>query len=198
VQESRYAYPGFDLGTSSVGGAVIDDDAVTRSQLFGHAPRRWRSTPWAAHDMRRAVVPMSSNLAGRLLMEREHARTPYVIDYLGRAPVEDICGTCAEVVKDAGLGLDVTPKTLRLTAATWMSLEGVPLDRIADHLGHESVETTCRVHAKYQPHYPRDASKVLDMERTMVPLAKTQAPSGNFETTRNVDVRLCQAELLAL
>lgn len=117
-----------------------------------------------AHNKRRAVVPMNDGLRGVLLVERELARTPYVIYYLERAPIKDIRGGFAEVVRDAGLGPDVSPKTLRHTAATWMSMEGVPLDRIADNFGRERVETTRRVYAKYQPHYLREASKVLDIE----------------------------------
>jgi integrase len=57
--------------------------------------------------------------------------------------------------------VDVTPHTLRHTAATWAAMAGVPMDEIARLLG-ASVTVVEKIYAKWHPEYLRRAVQALD------------------------------------
>ena len=95
-----------------------------------------------------------------LLEAKEGARTGYVIEYADR-PVGSIKHGFATACKRAELE-DVTPHTLRRTAAVWMAEAGVSMPMIAAYLGHSDDRITQRVYAKYGPEYLRRASRALE------------------------------------
>jgi integrase len=58
----------------------------------------------------------------------------YAVEWLGR-PVAGVDKAFRNVVRDAGLGDDVTPHTLRHTAATWLMQQGTDPWEAAGYLG---------------------------------------------------------------
>lgn len=113
----------------------------------------------------RAVVPMNPVLAAELEAARTIATTDYVIEWAGR-PVQAIKKGFERATERAAL-LDVTPHTLRHTAATWMVQAGVPIPKVAAYLGHSDSRTTERVYGHHAPDFLRDASSAI-VERLRV------------------------------
>jgi integrase len=108
----------------------------------------------------RAVVPMNATLREALLEARPGAMTRHVVEWGGRR-VFSIKNGFAAAVRSAGLS-DVTPHVLRHTAAVHMAVAGVGMERIAQYLGHSSVQTTRTVYARFAPDHLLDAAAVLD------------------------------------
>ena len=108
----------------------------------------------------RAIVPMNNTLRAALSSAQAVAITPYVIEYANRR-VGTIRGGFRTACEKAGLS-DVTPHTLRHTAATWLAQAGVPMWQIAGYLGHASSRVTERVYAHHSPDWLRDAAETLE------------------------------------
>lgn len=108
----------------------------------------------------RATVPMTRRLRAALSEAREGATTDWVIEYAGRQ-VTTIRRGFAAAVERAGLE-DVTPHVLRHTAAVWMAEAGIPMQEIAQYLGHSDSRITERVYARYSPDGLRRAADALD------------------------------------
>jgi integrase len=64
--------------------------------------------------------------------------------------------------KDAGLGQDVVPKTIRHTMATELRAAGVPEAEIQGFLGHRAFGGKTEVYAKYRPDYLGEATAAID------------------------------------
>ncbi len=124
-------------------------------------------------NKRRAVVPIPSRLMTFLRIAKsrasENCADEYVINYYGK-PVLRIDQSFRRVVADAGLK-DVTPHTLRHTAATWMAQAGVPLWVISKYLGHSSTATTERVYAHHNPTFLLEAKHALEARNGEVAIA---------------------------
>lgn len=110
----------------------------------------------------RATVPITKALMKRLVKAREAALTEYVVEWAGK-PVTSIKTGFNAAARRAGLE-GVTPHVLRHSAATWMAEDGVPMDEIAQYLGHRDVATTRRMYARYSPQYLRSAAQSLELE----------------------------------
>lgn len=110
----------------------------------------------------RATVPMTQAARQAFLEAQRGATSDYVIEWAG-AKVGSVKKGFQAACTRAGLE-DVTPHTLRHTAATWMAQRGVPLSDIAAYLGHADPRTTYRVYAKYTPDYLRAAAGALEPE----------------------------------
>ena len=110
---------------------------------------------------RRTVVPINATLFAALTEARKWALTDYVIEWAGRR-VRTIKRGFGRTAKLAGLA-EVTPHTLRHTAAVWMAEAGVPMSEIAQYLGHTSTNVTERVYARYSPDHLRRASAATEL-----------------------------------
>lgn len=104
----------------------------------------------------------------RLLTFLRHARRRgndlgHVVTYHGQ-PVANIKHAFATACGNAGLE-DVTPHTLRHTAATWMTMAGVPFPVIARYLGHSDSRTTETIYAHHASDYLEAARRALDNGR---------------------------------
>lgn len=108
----------------------------------------------------RALVPMTARLKSELEIAHAAATTPYVIEYAGDK-VLDIKKGFAAAVERSGL-TDVVPHDLRHSAAVWMAENGVPMEEIAQFLGHSDPRITYRVYARYSPKYLRGAASSLE------------------------------------
>lgn len=108
----------------------------------------------------RALVPMTDRVKAELIEAKKAAVTPYVIEYAGDK-VLNIKKGFAAAVKRAGLE-DVTPHDLRHSAAVWMAEQGIPMDEIAQFLGHTDPRITFRVYARFSPQYLKKAATALE------------------------------------
>ena len=108
----------------------------------------------------RALVPMTERLRRELVTAKEASLSSYVIEY-GGEPVANIKKGFAAAVARSGLE-DVTPHDLRHSAAVWMAEDGIPMDEIAQFLGHSDPRITYRVYARFSPTYLKKAAGALE------------------------------------
>ncbi|MGI9408442.1 MAG: tyrosine-type recombinase/integrase [Hyphomicrobiaceae bacterium] len=109
----------------------------------------------------RATVPITDRASQALREARECALTPFVIEYGGKR-VGRIRKAFMRAVARAGLGTDVTPHSLRRTAAVWMAEAGTPMQEIAAYLGHSNIDITYRCYARFSPSHLRKAAQALE------------------------------------
>lgn len=120
--------------------------------------------PWgrAQTNKTRPTVAMTAQLRAALLVAYQYRVTEYVIEYAGYA-VNSIRTAFEETAVRAGFAKgEVTPYTLRHTAATWMAKKGTDLWRIANLLGHTSVRMIEKYYAHYHPTFQREAVAALE------------------------------------
>ena len=105
-------------------------------------------------NKRRTIVPMNEN-AREALEEAVSARmTDHVIEYAGK-PVASVKRAISRL-RDR-TGIDVSPHILRHSAAVWMAQADVPMQKIAQYLGHTSTRVTEETYARYSPSFLKDA-----------------------------------------
>lgn len=113
----------------------------------------------AGRQKRRVTVPINDTLLKALEEAKRGAMTPFVVEYAGRK-VGSIKRAFAAAADRAGL-LDISPHVLRHSAACAMVEAGVPLEAVAQFLGHSSPSVTFRVYARYSPSWLAGAAKAL-------------------------------------
>lgn len=106
---------------------------------------------------RRTIVPLGQ-AQDALVKAREGALTDHVIEYAGQ-PVKSVKKAMAAAARRTGI--PVSPHVLRHTAAVWMAEADVPMQKIAQFLGHTSTRVTEAVYARYSPSFLKDASAAL-------------------------------------
>jgi integrase len=111
----------------------------------------------------RATVPMNDGLRAALTVAKGAALSDTVIEW-GGVPVKSIKTGFKKACSNAKLA-DVTPHTLRHTAAVHMAGAGRPMERISQYLGHSSTSVTERVYARFAPDHLREEAAVLDFTR---------------------------------
>jgi len=111
----------------------------------------------------RAIVPMNGMLRSALSAAREAAISDYVVEWAGER-VGSIKKGFAAACARAGLD-DVSPHTIRHTAAVHMVAAGVPMAQVSQYLGHSSIAVTERVYARFAPDHLRAAADVLDFTK---------------------------------
>ncbi|WP_254701745.1 site-specific integrase [Roseovarius sp. THAF27] len=108
----------------------------------------------------RAIVPMTESLRVALLEARNAALSDYVVEWAG-GPVKSIKKSFKVAAGDAGLS-EVSPHVLRHTAAVHMAEAGIPMDEIAQYLGHSDSRITASTYARYSPEHLRKAASALE------------------------------------
>jgi integrase len=108
----------------------------------------------------RATVPISDDLVPLLADASRGALTDHVIDFGGR-PIASVKRAFAAAVQRAGLD-DVSPHVVRHSAAVHMAEAGVPIEEIADYLGHSDIRITKRVYARFSPGHLRRAAEAAE------------------------------------
>ena len=109
----------------------------------------------------RATVPINDTALETLTLAKEAAQTDYVIEVDGR-PIKSIKNGVKAAAARAGLE-GVGPYVLRHTAGVYMAQAGVPLEQIAEYMGHESLDTTRRHYARFHPEFLRKAASALEI-----------------------------------
>lgn len=112
-------------------------------------------------NKRRAIVPINEMARTALTAAKRAALSDYVVEWAAK-PVASVKRGFASAATAAGLE-DVTPYTLRHTAAVWMAEAGVPMSEISQFMGHTSSAVTERVYARYSPDYLRRAAAALEV-----------------------------------
>lgn len=111
----------------------------------------------------RARVPINDTALEHMTVAREAAQTEYVIEVDGR-PIKSIRNGVKAAARRAGLG-GVSQYVLRHTAGVRMAQAGVPLEEIAEFMGHNDLNTTRRHYAKFHPDHLRKAATALEISR---------------------------------
>ncbi|MDD5585345.1 MAG: site-specific integrase [Alphaproteobacteria bacterium] len=121
-------------------------------------------------NKRRAIVPIPNRLMTFLRIAKRRAPEDCadrcVIEYFGKSILR-IDQSFRRVARDAGLS-DVTPHTLRHTAATWMAQANVPMWVISKYLGHTSTRTTERIYAHHNPTFLMEAKEALERRAAII------------------------------
>lgn len=109
-------------------------------------------------NKRRTVVPLNP-LALEAMQEAERAAlTDHVIEY-GGSKIKSVKKAIASAGRRAGV--PVSPHVFRHTAGVWMAEADVPMQKIAQYLGHTSERVTFATYARYSPSFMKDASSAL-------------------------------------
>ena len=97
---------------------------------------------------RQPAIPLPGEILTHLRRWKRRGQR-FAVEW-NRQPVKSIDKAFAHAVRDAGLGPDVTPHTLRHTAATWLMQAGTDLWEAAGYLGM----TVEMLHERYGHHHP--------------------------------------------
>lgn len=110
----------------------------------------------------RGVVPITSVALAALSEAKAGALSHHVIEWDGEPVLKVRKGFMAAAAR-AGLD-DVTPHTLRHTAASWAVNGGASMEFTSKLLGHRNPETTRQIYAKPDVESLRPAAEVIDMK----------------------------------
>lgn len=145
------------LGTGARMGAILDltwDRVDLKHGLIDFKPAGRATT-----NKRRVEVGITQRLRAELEQAREGALSDHVIEYAGK-PVASVKRAIAAAARRSGV--PCSPHVFRHTAAVWMAQADVPLDRIAQVLGHTSPRVTYATYARYSPRFMADAMAALE------------------------------------
>jgi integrase len=145
------------LGTGARMGAILDltwDRVDLEHGTIDYSPAGRDPT-----NKRRTVVGITPRLRERLLEAQRGALTDHVIEYGGK-PVASVKKAIASAARRSGI--PCSPHVFRHTAAVWMAMADVPLERIAQVLGHTTTRITFSTYARFQPRFMADAMAALD------------------------------------
>ncbi len=110
----------------------------------------------------RAIVPMNRTVKAALLDAQQGAMSDYVIEWAGHRVLAVKRGlhTAAQAA-----GLDhVHPHLFRHSAAVHMAESGIPMEEIAQFLGHSNVNVTRKIYARFSPNHLRAAAAALEYD----------------------------------
>ena len=111
----------------------------------------------------RATVPVNDTLLAALTTAQAAARSDFVVEWGGRQVGSIKTGFNAAVAR---AGIDhCTPHDLRRTAGRFMAEAGVPIEEIAQYLGHTNPNITRSTYGQFSPDYLRRAAGSLEFGR---------------------------------
>lgn len=168
--------------------ALIDAAIMVHVKLFivlavttAGRPKHILDLTWDRVDLRRRVINLDNPERDRTQKGRarvpinetglEHLETAYelrttqnVIEVDGK-PIKSIRNGVKAAAKRAGLE-GVSQYVLRHTAGVYMAQAGVPMEEIAEYMGHSSIETTRKHYARFHPAHLRKAAGALEIIRS--------------------------------
>ncbi|MGR3452502.1 tyrosine-type recombinase/integrase [Pseudooceanicola sp.] len=145
------------LGTAARVGAVLDltwervdfERGTINLRVDGSETRKGR-----------AVVPMNASTRAALDVAHSAALSDYVVEYAG-GKVGSIRKGVSNAIERAGIG-HLRIHDLRHTAAVTMLAGGVPIEKVAQVLGHSNIAVTYSNYGRYLPEHMQDAVNILD------------------------------------
>lgn len=145
------------LSTGARMSAILD---LTWDRVdFLHGTVDFRPAGKNVTNKRRTIVPMNKRAREALEEARRGALTDNVIEYSGK-PVASVKKAVAAAARRAGV--PCSPHVFRHTAGVWMAQADVPMQKIAQFLGHTSTRITENVYARYSPKFMADAAEALE------------------------------------
>lgn len=108
----------------------------------------------------RATVPINDTLMAALKAAQPGALSDYVVEYAG-GKVGSIKTGFNAAVRRAGIA-HCTPHDLRRSAGRLMVENGVPIEEVAQFLGHSNPDITRKFYARFSPDYLRKAAGSLE------------------------------------
>lgn len=145
------------LNTAARAGAILgltwDRVDLEQRRINFNDPAR------AATRKGRAVVPINDTLLAALEAAYVGRVTGHVIEWAGGS-VGSVKHAFHRATVRAKLE-DVSPHTLRHTAATWMAQKGVSLWQIAGFLGHTNIKMLEDTYGHHSPGFLEDAARAL-------------------------------------
>ena len=107
-----------------------------------------------------ATTPINTLARDALTDAHRGATTPFVVEWAGQR-VRTVKKGLATAGRRSGMPW-VTPHVFRHSAATIMAESGVPMEEIAQFLGHSNTKMVETVYAKFSPTYLRRAAGTLE------------------------------------
>jgi integrase len=116
---------------------------------------------------------MNDGLRAALSVAEKVRQTDHVIEWAGE-PVKSIKTGFRNAAIAAGFGeklpsgkmrATISPHTLRHTAAVHLVAAGVPMQKVAQYLGHSNTSVTERVYGRYAPDHMREEAAILDFTK---------------------------------
>jgi integrase len=145
------------LATGARMGAILD---LTWDRVdFAHGTIDFMPAGRDKTNKRRTVVPMNAKAREALAEAKEGALSDHVIEYGGK-PVASVKKAVAAAARRSGV--PCSPHVFRHTAGVWMAQADVPMQKIAQFLGHTSSRVTEHTYARYSPRFMADAAAALD------------------------------------
>jgi integrase len=133
---------------------------------------------------RKPSIPLPPELHGHLRRWKRHGQR-FAVEWYGE-PVTKIAKAFRSVVKDAGLGPDVTPHVLRHTAATWLMQAGTDPWEAAGFLGM-TLETLMSRYGHHHPDYLSGARGAFSRHRNRHRNAATEREQTVSNVTKIAD-----------
>lgn len=142
------------LATGARAGAILDLTWDRVGQTIDFNPAGRDKT-----NKRRTIVPVTPRL--RVALDEAFAgrQSDYVIEYGGK-PVKSVKTGLMAAARRSGVAFSA--HDLRRSAARWMAEDGVPMEMIAQMLGHTTTRLTYQVYARFSPSYMNQAAAALD------------------------------------
>ncbi len=109
----------------------------------------------------RPLIKMPRKLWMIMKYARKRGTAAGPVIHENQRPFKSLKKGFAAALAEAGI-TGVTPHTMRHTAATWMTQEGVAFPKIARYIGHADSRTTERIYAHHAPDYLQEAADALD------------------------------------
>jgi integrase len=145
------------LATGARMGAILD---LTWERVdFLHGTIDFMPAGRDKTNKRRTVVAMAPKAREALEEAYKGRLSDHVIEYGGR-PVASVKKAIAAAARRAKV--PCSPHVFRHTAAVWMAQADVPMQKIAQVLGHTSTRVTETTYARYSPRFMADAMAALD------------------------------------
>jgi integrase len=131
----------------------------------------------------KALIPVPARLWHMLKYARRHGTPNGYVIHENQRPFKSVKKAYGAAAKAAGLK-NVSPHTLRHTAASWMAQKGVAFPVIARYLGHADSRTTERIYAHHAPDYLKAAADSFN--RILPPILPQKAKKkGNKVKLKN-------------
>ena len=105
------------------------------------------------------MVPLNDRALNALQVAKAKAESDFVIEFNGKG-IESIQKAVQHLVKRSSI--HCSPHVFRHTAGVWMAQADVPMQKIAQYLGHTTFRETERTYARYSPSFMKDAAEALD------------------------------------
>lgn len=107
----------------------------------------------------RVELPLSKRAKAALQEAAKGSVGESVIEFAGQ-PIKSVKKAIRLAAERSGV--PCSPHVFRHTAGVWMAQANVPMQKIAQYLGHTRTETTERIYARYTPSFMKDAADALD------------------------------------